>query len=82
MAEAGVARIHDFLKFRPDRLRIAISHWVHSDRLPMHPIDIEASHGVQRRLALRAGPEDQKYPARRIGADRARTGGEAFEQTR
>ena len=80
LAHAALAGIEDLLELGDDRLRIAVLNRKNADRLPAHPVHVEAQRGVHSAAAFRAGALNQQDVASGIGPHRARPGGEAVEQ--
>ena len=80
LAQAAVAAIDDVVELRNDRLGCAVDQWVDPNRLAPHPIGIEAQHGIHGGAAVGGVALDDDEIARRIGPNRARLGGEIFEQ--
>ena len=80
LAKAVLAGIDDLLQLRDDRRRRTARDRENSDRLPAHPVDIEAERRIDRGAALGAAALDQEQVARGIGAHAAGFGGETVHQ--
>ena len=68
LAETVFAGIHNFFEFRDNGLWTAIDDRENSDRLPPHPVEVEAQGRIHCGAAFRAATLDQQQVSRRIGA--------------
>src|SRR5262249_55104465 len=80
LAKPPFARIHDLFQLGYDRLWSGVANREYANRLPAHPIDIEAKHGFDRGATFGAAALNNQQIARRVGAHRARLGRKAVEK--
>ena len=81
-AEAALAGIKDFFELRDHRLGRRVLDGENTDRLPAHPIRIEAQHGVDSGPPLDGIADDDDQVIGGIGANCAGFGGKPLKQLR
>ncbi len=80
LAHAAFAGIENLLQLGDDRLGIAVLDREDADRLPAHPVDVEAERGLHDGAPLRTGALDEQEVAPGIGAHHAGPHRERVEQ--
>ena len=80
LAKSTLLGIQYLFQFSDDRLWIAILNGENSDRLPTHPIDVEAQRRINGCATLGATPLNKQHVACGIDANRSGFGGKAVEQ--
>ncbi len=80
LTESTLLGIQYLFQFSDDRLWVAILNGEDSDRLPTHPIDVEAQRRINGCATLGATPLNQQHVTCGINTNRSGFGGKAVEQ--
>ena len=80
LRQAGLASIHDLFNLGDDRLRRAVMHRKHADRLAAHPIAVETQDGFDCRPTIVAAALNEQQIARAVDAYGVGPDAETVEQ--